>query len=180
MPPAAPAIADAQRFAIGFDARDRARVHALWDEVIDSQQWSHGEMTRRFEAAWAAWNGAGAVATAGWTGAALAALGYAGVAGEPVLCPSNTFMATPLAILAAEDLRAEAGHPAGHQGETAAESGQHSSSTEPSDAPHTCRPARGIRHGCKLALARWCGKGNFSHIWLRTSEGAPGAGNALA
>src|SRR5439155_1075869 len=58
-------------------------------------------MTRRFEAAWAAWNGAGAVATAGWTGAALAALGYAGVAGERVLCPSNTFMATPLAILAA-------------------------------------------------------------------------------
>jgi perosamine synthetase len=89
------------RFAIGFDRRDRARLHALWDEVIDSEQWSEGEMTRRFEAAWADWNGAGAVATGSWTGGALAALEFAGVRGEAVLCPSNTFMATPLAILAA-------------------------------------------------------------------------------
>ena len=89
------------RFAIGFDRRDRARLHALWDEVIDSEQWSEGEMTARFEAAWAAWNGAGAVATASWTGGAMAALQFADVRGEVVLCPSNTFMATPLAILAA-------------------------------------------------------------------------------
>jgi perosamine synthetase len=99
--PAAPELADVQRFAIGFDPRDRARLHALWDEVIDSQQWSQGEMTRRFEAAWTAWNGAESVATASWTGAALAALEYADVRGKDVLCPSNTFMATPLAILAA-------------------------------------------------------------------------------
>jgi dTDP-4-amino-4,6-dideoxygalactose transaminase len=39
------------------------------------------------------------VAFNGWTGAALAALEYAGVRGETVLCPSNTFMATPLAAL---------------------------------------------------------------------------------
>src|SRR3954447_24632560 len=55
-------------------------------------------MTRRFEAAWAAWNGAPAVALASWAGGALAALDYAGVAGGTVLCPSNTFMATLLAI----------------------------------------------------------------------------------
>ena len=89
------------RFAIGFDARDRGRLHALWDEVIDSQHWAQGEMTRRFEAAWSAWNGVGAIATSGWSGAALAALEFAGVRGTDVLCPSNTFMATPLAILAA-------------------------------------------------------------------------------
>lgn len=87
------------RFAIGFDRRDRMRLHELWDEVIDSDQWSHGEMTRRFEAAWAAWNGVGAVATASWAGGAMAALAFADVRGEAVLCPSNTFMATPLAIL---------------------------------------------------------------------------------
>ena len=58
-------------------------------------------MTRRFEAAWGAWNGAGAVATGSWAGGALAALAFAGVRGEAVLCPSNTFMATPLAIMAA-------------------------------------------------------------------------------
>jgi perosamine synthetase len=99
--PAVPALADVQRFAIGFDPRDRERLHALWDEVIDSQQWSQGAMTRRFEAAWSAWNGADAVAMASWTGGALAALEFAGVRGKEVLCPSNTFMATPLAILAA-------------------------------------------------------------------------------
>src|SRR5204862_1178797 len=58
-------------------------------------------MTQRFEAAWEEWNGAPAVPTSGWGGGALAALDFAGVSGQPVLCPSNTFMATPLAILAA-------------------------------------------------------------------------------
>jgi perosamine synthetase len=92
---------DVHRFAIGFDQRDRARLHELWDEVIDSNQWSHGEMNRRFEAAWEAWNGAPAVALGSWAGGAVAALEFAGVRGEAVLCPSNTFMATPLAIVAA-------------------------------------------------------------------------------
>jgi perosamine synthetase len=92
---------DHSTFAIGFDPRDRARLHALWDDVLDSQQWTQGEMVRRFEAAWSRWNGLPAVATSGWAGGALAALTYAGVRGRPVLCPSNTFMATPLAIRAA-------------------------------------------------------------------------------
>jgi perosamine synthetase len=85
------------RFAIGFDDRDRARLHELWDEVIASQRWSEGPMTAGFERAWRAWNGLEAVAFSGWTGAALAALEFAGVRGETVLVPSNTFMATPLA-----------------------------------------------------------------------------------
>src|SRR5919204_1635233 len=88
-------------FAIGFDQRDRERLHALWDEVIDSQQWAHGVMTARLEAAWEEWNDAPAVAMSGWGGGALAALEFAGVGGRAVLCPSNTFMATPLAILKA-------------------------------------------------------------------------------
>jgi perosamine synthetase len=92
---------DLGRFAIGFDTRDRARLHALWDEVIDSQQWAHGPMTERFETAWEAWNRVPAVAFSGWGGGALAALEFAGVRGQAVICPSNTFMATPLAILQA-------------------------------------------------------------------------------
>jgi perosamine synthetase len=92
---------DIHAFAIGFDPRDRARLHELWDQVIDSNQWSHGEMNRRFEAAWSAWNGLPSVALGSWAGGAVAALEFAGVRGEAVLCPSNTFMATPLAILAA-------------------------------------------------------------------------------
>src|SRR6478609_5047031 len=90
---------DPTAFAIGFDQRDRARLHELWDEVIDSQRWSEGPLTERFEQAWAQWNGLGSVAFSGWTGAALTALEFAGVRGETVLCPSNTFMATPLAAI---------------------------------------------------------------------------------
>jgi dTDP-4-amino-4,6-dideoxygalactose transaminase len=90
---------DFGRFAIGFDHRDRARLHELWDGVLDAERWSEGELVAAFEDAWAEWNGLPAVAMSSWTGAALAALEFAGVRGETVLCPSNTFMATPLTIL---------------------------------------------------------------------------------
>ena len=93
--------ADLARFTIGFDHRDRARLHRLWDRALDSERWSEGPLTEEFESAWSAWNRLGAVAFNGWTGAALAALEWAEVRGSTVLCPSNTFMATPLAILRA-------------------------------------------------------------------------------
>lgn len=89
------------RFAIGFDHRDRARLHALWEEILDSERWTEGPLTERFEQAWARHNGVGAVATSGWAGGALAALAYAGVEGRNVVVPSNTFMASPLAVMAA-------------------------------------------------------------------------------
>ncbi len=92
---------DFARFAIGFDNRDRARLHQLIDEVIDSNKWAEATFNARFEQAWAAWNGIGAVATGSWSGAALAALHYAQVSGQTVLCPSNTFMASPLAAVRA-------------------------------------------------------------------------------
>jgi dTDP-4-amino-4,6-dideoxygalactose transaminase len=92
---------DFARFAIGFDHRDRARLHSLIDEVLDSNRWSEASMTERFEAAWQAWNGAPAVAASSWAGGAIAALHFAEVNGETVLCPSNTFMATPLAAIRA-------------------------------------------------------------------------------
>jgi len=93
------ARADFSRFAIGWDPRDRARLHQLIDEVLDSNRWSEADMNARFEAAWQEWNGLPAVAMSSWVGGALAALDFAGVQGETVLCPSNTFMATPLAAL---------------------------------------------------------------------------------
>jgi dTDP-4-amino-4,6-dideoxygalactose transaminase len=92
---------DHAQFTIGFDRRDRERVLAIWDSILEGQQWSEGEWTRRFEEAWSGWNGVTAVAFGSWTGGALAALEYAGVRGETVLCPSNTFMATPLAAVRA-------------------------------------------------------------------------------
>jgi perosamine synthetase len=92
---------DPKRFSIGFDRRDLPRLHKLWDGVIASERWTEGPLTEAFEAAWASWSGLGSVALAGWTGGALAALDFAGASGEVVLCPSNTFIATPLAIQAA-------------------------------------------------------------------------------
>jgi perosamine synthetase len=95
------AAPDFARFAIGFDHRDRERLHTLIDEVLDSNRWAEADMNARFEAAWEAWNEAPAVALGSWAGGALAALHFAGVQGETVLCPSNTFMATPLAAIRA-------------------------------------------------------------------------------
>src|SRR5204863_5783798 len=89
-------VPDFSRFAIGFDHRDRSRLHALIDEVLDSNRWSEAEMVARFEAVWEMFNEAPAVALSSWAGGALAALHFAGVQDETVLCPSNTFMATPL------------------------------------------------------------------------------------
>ncbi len=97
--PTASETTDFARFAIGFDDRDRARVHELIDEIFDSGRWTEAALTERFERAWEEHNDLPAVAMSSWSGGALAALHFAGVAGETVLCPSNTFMATPLAAL---------------------------------------------------------------------------------
>jgi len=88
-------------FAIGFDHRDRGRLHDLWEGVLDRERWSDGPLTQAFEAAWSAWNGLPSVATSSWTGAALGALEFYEVRGRVVLCPSNSFIAVPLAIRAA-------------------------------------------------------------------------------
>jgi dTDP-4-amino-4,6-dideoxygalactose transaminase len=89
-----------EKFAIGFDHRDRERLHALWEGILDDEVWSDGPLVKAFESSWAAWNGLPSVATSSWTGAALAALEYFELRGKTVLCPSNTFMASPLTILA--------------------------------------------------------------------------------
>ncbi len=89
------------KFAIGFDHRDRARLFELWGQVLDSEQWSEGRMLEAFEERWAEWNGLPSLGLSSWAGGALAALEFAGVRGETVLCPSNTFMASPLAAIKA-------------------------------------------------------------------------------
>ena len=94
-------LQDFSRFAIGFDQRDRGRLHELIDQMLDSGRWSEGELVNSFEEAWSAWNGLPAVALSSWAGGALAALDFAAVAGRTVLCPSNTFMATPLSAISA-------------------------------------------------------------------------------
>ena len=92
-------LADFQKFAIGFDPRDKKKVFEYWDEIFSNQRWTEGRFTRLFEEKWSAWNGVQAVATSSWAGAAMACMEYFGLAGKTVLCPTNTFMATPLAAM---------------------------------------------------------------------------------
>ena len=92
---------DYQTFTIGFDARDKARLFEYWNQIFAEQKWSHAKFTRLFEEKWERWNGVPAVATASWSGGALACMHFFGLRGKKVLCPTNTFMATPLAIEAA-------------------------------------------------------------------------------
>lgn len=86
-------------FTVGFDPRDKERLLGMWDAILGSQRWSEGPFTERFEKLWSDWNGLPAAAFSSWTGGALAALAYIGVRDQTVLCPSNTFMATPLSVL---------------------------------------------------------------------------------
>lgn len=82
-------------FTIAFDPRDEDALLARWRTILRSSAWSHGEQLEEFEHAWAAWNDVPAVGFDNWSGAALAALDFFRVRGKTVLCPSNTFLATP-------------------------------------------------------------------------------------
>lgn len=88
-------------FAIGFDPRDRERLLEMWADILSSHRWSEGPYTALFEERWSAWNGLSAVAFGSWAGAAMAALDFIGVAGETVLCPSNTYMANVMSVMKA-------------------------------------------------------------------------------
>ena len=92
---------DFQKFAISFDARDKNRVFDYWNEIFSNQKWTEGKFTALFEEKWSKWNDLPSVAMSSWAGGALACLEYFKLAGKTVLCPTNTFMATPLSVVKA-------------------------------------------------------------------------------
>ena len=89
------------KFTIGFEKEDARKFHECVDDIIASQKWTEAKYTKLFEEKWAAHNGLPTVAFSSWGGAALAALEYFQLSGKTVLCPSNTFMATPLSVVKA-------------------------------------------------------------------------------
>jgi len=89
------------KFTIGFEKEDTEKLYKYWGKIIDSQQWSEGKFTKLFEEKWSDYNQRQSVAFSSWGGAALAALEFFKVSDRTVLCPSNTFMATPLSIVKA-------------------------------------------------------------------------------
>jgi len=89
------------KFTIGFEKEDLDKLHASWDEIIVSGVWSEGKFTQLFEERWLFYNQLPSVAFSSWAGGAMAALEFFGVRNKVVLCPSNTFMATPLSAIKA-------------------------------------------------------------------------------
>ena len=86
-------------FKIGFENEDRKKLHQYWDKIIDSNNWSESYFTNLFEEKWSDYNNLHTAAFSSWGGAALAALEFYGIKDKTVLCPSNTFMATPLSAV---------------------------------------------------------------------------------
>jgi len=92
---------DFQTFKIGFDPRDKRRVYQYWDEIFSNQRWTEGKFTELFEEKWSSWNDLPAGATSSWAGGAMACVEYFNLKGKKILCPTNTFMATPLSVIKA-------------------------------------------------------------------------------
>ena len=89
----------ASQFTIGFNHKDRVEVMSMWENIFDTQQWSEGQYNQTFESLWSKWNNLDSVSFSSWSGGAMAALNFIDVKNETVLCPSNTFMATPLSVV---------------------------------------------------------------------------------
>ena len=89
------------KFTIGFEKEDQKKLFSCFDEIIKSEKWSEGKFTQLFEEKWSEYNDVESVAFSSWGGVALAALEFFNVKDKVVLCPSNTFMATPLSVIKA-------------------------------------------------------------------------------
>lgn len=89
------------RFAIGFDTGDVKQLQDYWNRILETQQWSEGYFTEEFERKWSEYLDLPSLAFSSWGGAAMAALEFFDIKGKIVLCPSNTFMATPLSVIKA-------------------------------------------------------------------------------
>lgn len=84
---------------IPFDQDSRKAYYSLLDKMFDSNFWSDGPLTRRFESSFAEFvNLPYAKAFSSGGMALLGLLEYLDVRESEVIVPTNTFMATPLAI----------------------------------------------------------------------------------
>lgn len=83
---------------IPFSGKDREKYFKYLNHVFDSNFWSEGDLIKEFEKKFGEYVGAKALAVTNGGAALLAQLEYAGVEGKEVVVPTNTFMATPLAV----------------------------------------------------------------------------------
>ena len=84
------------KFKIGFDTRDKKKIFNYWDDIFKRNVWSEGKYTKLFEEKHSSYSKIKSLSFSNWTGAAEAILNYYKLKNKTVLCPSNTFQATPL------------------------------------------------------------------------------------
>ena len=84
------------KFKIAFDPNDKTKLFKYWDEIIENNIWSEGKYTKGFEEKWSTYNSLETVSFSSWSGAAEAALKFFKLENEIILCPSNTYQATPM------------------------------------------------------------------------------------
>ena len=87
------------KFKINFDLNDKKKLFDYWDDIIKNNVWSHGKYTEIFEEKWSVYNNLDSVSFSSWAGAAEAVLKFYKLEGETILCPSNTFQATPMVTI---------------------------------------------------------------------------------
>ena len=84
------------KFKINFDLNDKKKLFEYWNDIIQNNVWSHGKYTDLFEEKWSEHNNLPSVSFSSWAGAAEVVLKYFKLENETILCPSNTFQATPM------------------------------------------------------------------------------------
>ena len=84
------------KFKIGFEPEDKKELFKHWNEILENNIWSEGKFTKNLEEKWSEYNSLSSVSFSSWAGAAEAVLKYFNLENETILCPSNTFQATPM------------------------------------------------------------------------------------
>jgi len=84
------------KFKIGFEPEDKKIVFDYWNDIFQNNIWSDGKYTKILEERWSLHNSLESLAFSSWSGAAEAVLNFYNLNNETILCPSNTFQATPM------------------------------------------------------------------------------------
>ena len=79
-----------------LNQRTKKKVFDYWDEIFNSNIWSDGKYTKTLEEKWSLYNSLETLAFSSWSGAAEAVINFFNLKNQIVLCPSNTFQATPM------------------------------------------------------------------------------------
>ena len=83
-------------FKIGFEIEDKKKLFEYWNEILENNVWTEGKFTKKFEEDWSIYNSKKTISFSSWAGAAEAVIKYYNLKNQIILCPSNTFQATPM------------------------------------------------------------------------------------